>query len=197
VQNNSAPIVNLTGLNAGPAINITGNGTKYPLTAQSTGQYSGSTGTFSPGVYTVDNGAGGTDVGPFSASINVGSPLTWSLSGSPAAIPAGQSQTVTWSGGDPNGFVVVLGASLISVEGLGILTTFECTQNNSAGQFTIPGYITYNMSANAGTQGEIAVVGTSAATPLSAPGLDTGVVTYMSGPPGKNIGFTAGTGLKN
>ncbi len=90
------------GLDLGPALNVTGpNGTKQ-MTKTATGEYSGTFSTpslslttpptkfLTPGSYTVDNGTGGTDVGPFKASITVPTPVTWSNKSLVSNVPRSQ-----------------------------------------------------------------------------------------------------------
>ena len=67
-----------------------------------------------PGLHTVDNGDGGSEVGPFQASLNLPTSLTWSNRNSiPDRILRSEDLTVTWTGGDPDTeFVVIEGHSL-------------------------------------------------------------------------------------
>jgi hypothetical protein len=197
VTNGSSSTINgVAGLNAGPSISVTGGGATSLMTLQSAGQYSGSLASLTGGVYTFSNGGGGADVGPFSASINVALPLTWNAAGIPTTLPIGNPQTVSWSGGDPNGYVLITGASTVTEATLGILTTFLCSANNKDGQFTIPGYITYGLGANSNVPGVIGLTGTSANVPFVAPGIDAGVLTYQNGPAGQKIMFSVGSGIK-
>jgi uncharacterized protein (TIGR03437 family) len=104
-----------------------------------------------PATYMV-SGAGGTQVGAFSGSVSVPGPLTLGSSGfgwneSQGAVSSGVSLsgglTITWSGGDPNGFVDITGISS-SYVGAGTPSSvtpgiiFECMAPTSAGSFTIP-----------------------------------------------------------
>jgi len=106
-----------------------------------------------PGTYTVTGtGGSGTQVGAFTGSVNVVGPLTLGSSGfgwneSQGGLSAGMSVstplTITWSGGDPNGFVDITGISS-SYVGAGTPSSgtpgviFECMAPTSAGTFTIP-----------------------------------------------------------
>jgi hypothetical protein len=67
------------------------------------------------GLFTIDNGSGGSDVGPFSTSINVPPPLVWSNIGSITVIDRSQPLTITWSGGDPAGVVSIQGGYPLAV----------------------------------------------------------------------------------
>ena len=186
----------VVGLDAGPSITIAGNGTTSQITPQSAGQYSGSLPSLPAGTYTVSNGAGGADVGPFSTTLNIAPPLNWNLSGFPSTITAGNPQILSWSGGDPNGYVVIVAGSEVTEENLTILTTLLCTANNKAGQFTVPGYMTYALGSNSNVPGVIGLAGTSASVPIAAPGIDAGIVTYQTGPAGQNFTFSFGTAIK-
>jgi uncharacterized protein (TIGR03437 family) len=110
---------------------------------------------FSAGTYTVA-GTGGTAVGSLSAPISVTSDAAsfkWtnqtSIVGTQAAptpIPRNQDLTITWTGGDPNGFVDITAVSSTLQSGLtpspttpGILV--ECMAPASAGTFTVPAYV--------------------------------------------------------
>jgi uncharacterized protein (TIGR03437 family) len=192
----TSTINGVIGLNAGPSLSIIGNGTTSQITPQSTGQYSGSLPSLAAGSYTVSNGAGGADVGPFSATLNVAPALNWSLAGFPSTITTGNPQVVNWSGGDPNGYVYIAGASMVTEQSLRILTTFICTANNRDGQFTIPGYITYSLGSNSSVPGTIGIVGTSANLPIVAQGIDSGALVYQTGPAGQNVNFSFGTAIK-
>src|SRR5438309_813222 len=50
------------------------------------------------GNYTVDNGPGGSDIGHFSASLALKTPLTWVNQDAITAVDRSQGVTVTWSG---------------------------------------------------------------------------------------------------
>ena len=96
-----------------------------------------------PGTYTV-TGAGGTDVGPFTTSLTIGSPLTLN-SPLPTTVIESQGLTLNWTGGNSSDLVEIIGASG-TITGTGTsritnLTEFVC--NTTAGQktFTVPASI--------------------------------------------------------
>jgi len=141
------------GLDAGPAINVTGpNGSKQ-IARTSTGTYATQfvaptlggavpTDFLVPGAYTLDNGAGGADVGPFKVSISIPPIVTWSNRSSISTVPRNQPLTITWTGGPANGDVYIGGISPLtanaatnSFSGAG---TFICMAPSSAGTFTVP-----------------------------------------------------------
>jgi len=106
------------------------------------------------GTYTI-SGTGGSQVGSFSSTVNVPGPLTLGVTTlvpfgwneSQGALSNGMSLstalTITWTGGDPNGFVDITGISS-SYVGSGTPgggtpgVIFECMVPTSAGTYTIP-----------------------------------------------------------
>jgi uncharacterized protein (TIGR03437 family) len=129
----------------------------YLATLYSTGLLgSGATGspTLAAGTYTVA-GAGGADVGAFSASITLPDDFAWT---NPSAIanpiPRASPLTVTWTGGK-GGLVIILGAALTRTPGTGEIPTFSalgfnCTAAASAGSFTVPSNILQQLPAVSG-----------------------------------------------
>ncbi len=125
------------------------------------------------GPYTVDNGTGGagaTAVGPFKASIILGPPLKWENKSSIDVIDRSKNLEVTWSGGDPNGFVNIVGGSALSTFG----AAFVCREKTSAGRFTIPSVAMLNIPL--GDLSVLSVGGISSAK-FTASGLDSGTLT--------------------
>jgi len=130
-------------VDAGSTFTVTGpNGSKV-LTGNP-GQFSATlsaAGTFlSPGAYTV-SGAGGADVGAFSAAFNI--PAVPALT-SPAnftipPVTRSSGMTVTWTGGASNAYVQIeVQAPTDSTNTNG--ATLVCNAPSSAGTFTIPSY---------------------------------------------------------
>ena len=137
-------------LDAGLSITLTPpSGNALVLDLQHPGIYnSGSLSTALPGgTWTLSNGAGGA-VAPLRYSFPVPQPVTWTnaaaVTGSP--IDLSKPLTITWSGGDSNGYVLISG-------GAGI--PFVCAAPTSAGQFTIPPSILLSLGSVSG--GELAV----------------------------------------
>ncbi len=117
-------------------------------------------GTVIGGLYTL-KGAGGKDVGPFTAQVNLSTVLTTSL---PSTVTRGSGLTLTWSGGSSS--------DLVYIEGLAATTTtststsgttvtengaeFICITTAGAGSFTVPGSITGQLPAvNPATTGAV------------------------------------------
>jgi len=147
----------------------------------------------SAGTYTV-TGPGGSAVGALSAPITVSSSAAsfkWTNQGSVTAgpIPRNTPLTITWSGGDPNGFVDITAIASTLSSGLepaaatpGILV--ECIAPTSLGTFTIPTYVlqtlpsTVNSSATV-PPGELLVGPISNAVKATPPtGLDALYIVY-------------------
>ncbi len=125
--NTSRPVV--TPLDAGPVLNLNGpNGSKqFPVNK---GSYGGTLGGgiplpipsappvdplfIVPGTYTVDNGSGGPDIGPFMVTLTIPDPLfQWTNPDDNLTIDRSVGVNVTWVGGDPNAKVTVSGTSTV------------------------------------------------------------------------------------
>jgi hypothetical protein len=91
-------------------------------------------------MYTVDNGGGGADIGPFSVSMTLPDPFIWTNADSLASIDRSGPIDVTWTGGDPNSKVLIGGSVNITDPVTHLLTggaSFACQEDNSAGHFTV------------------------------------------------------------
>ena len=110
--------------------------------------------TLAAGTYTVA-GAGGADVGAFSASVTLPGDFAWTDQSAIAnPIPRASPLTVTWTGGE-GGLVIILGAALTRTAGTGFNATFSalgftCTAAASAGSFTVPSNILQQLPAVSG-----------------------------------------------
>ncbi len=131
-----------TELNAGPSLALSGPGGATASLAFSTNGYNASVGqatvgapppTFiKPGVWTM-TGPGGSDIGPFTASITVPTPLTCANCNSLSTVNRTQPLIINWTGG---------GGSQDWVEVVGISTTplIADTSKNVAGVFLCVGH---------------------------------------------------------
>jgi uncharacterized protein (TIGR03437 family) len=146
-----------------------------------------------PGTFTV-TGPGGANVGALSAPITVSSAAAsfqWtnqsSLTGSP--IPRDQPLTITWTGGDPSGFIDITAISSTLSTGAtpqtntpGVL--MECFVPASLQTFTIPTYVLGALPSTAGSQalvppGELLVGPASSVVKVAPPtGLDELYIFY-------------------
>jgi uncharacterized protein (TIGR03437 family) len=85
-------------------------------------------------------GAGGPDVGPFTASYTLPPVFNWTNQSSLTTIVRANGATVTWTGGDPAGYVTMSGSSTLSGATAANTATvsFTCTARVTDGSFTIP-----------------------------------------------------------
>ncbi len=111
----------------------------------------------------------GADIGSFTASINLQSPLALTNAKSLGTIDRTEDATVTWSGGFTNGDVQIEGAV---GDQYGTIR-FYCHAPSSAGQFTIPPSI---MLALPPGPGLLVVTNTTAPQTISASGIDVGML---------------------
>lgn len=139
-----------TFLDAGTSVTFTPpSGTALTLTPQTQGVYtSASNSTALPsGTWSVSNGAGSSDVGPFNFSFLVPQLVAWSQAAvSSSPIDRTQPLTIAWSGGDSNGWVDIQGYARVGTYNV----SFECAAPTSAGQFTIPSSILLAMPTGPG-----------------------------------------------
>jgi len=175
-----------TFLDAGSQLTITGPAGAQNINAISTGFYPATLATappyfITPGNFTVTNGAGGSNVGPF----------TWNLTLPPSVVPTNiptsihrsQDLNLTWSGGAGFSAVTIFGYSGVPVTStLLSFVEFICNADPSAQQFTVPSAILSLLPPNGfGAKGELGVSIQIAGIPLAtfnvpgSPGIDIGV----------------------
>jgi uncharacterized protein (TIGR03437 family) len=118
------------------------------------------------GTYTL-NGSGGTDVGNFTASVTIGSPLTLT-SPLPDTVTRSAGVTLNWTGGNASDLVQITGGTSTSVgTGTSRVTTsksFICQTTAGARTFTVPPAVLTLLDA-ADTGGSLFV--SSGAQPLN------------------------------
>ncbi len=192
----SSDPTNPDGLDAGPAVNVTGpHGTKQLTNGP--GAYSGDLGGndplgllgiqnlgppfLDPGTYTFDNGAGGPNVGGFRATLNVPATVTWTNADQVGTVDRTKSLTVNWTGADPaKEFIVIAGFST-DTRGAQAFGAYVCTERANAGTFTIPSFIFSTLPASPGPNGYNGVVwvgNVSLPTRFTASGLAVGFLVY-------------------
>jgi uncharacterized protein (TIGR03437 family) len=128
-----------------------------------------------PGSYTV-SAPDGADVGAFQAQVMAPPPIAWTNAASITSVNRSQGVTVTWTGGDPGGFVYVSGNSTLT-NGTGAM--FTCTAAASAGTFTVPPVVTLALPAS--SSGGLTLMGVSPPVSFTAPGIDIGLAMASSG----------------
>jgi hypothetical protein len=156
-------------IDGGSVLNVTG-----PFPAQHiqlryrSGVYTGSFGGMPPGLYTVDNGIGGADVGPFRISITIPPQFTWNES-TIKSVDRSQPLSVSWSGGDPAAKVQIMGTSVADPL-LHNSMSFACYAKGSDLKFTVPAAILSLLPP--GVAGSNLSVQSDNSATGSAPGLD-------------------------
>jgi uncharacterized protein (TIGR03437 family) len=162
-----------TGLDAGGAITANGPIGNLMATDTSAGTYAmpGFPGNLPTGTYRFA-GAGGTSIGAFQSTLNVVPALQWTNAGAFASstVSTAQALTVTWTGGDPNGYAAL---QIMSANHL-YNATIQCNAPSTAGSVTVPAYL---MGTVFQSPGSISLTSVSARSPISAGGLDVGGIT--------------------
>jgi len=187
------------GLEAGNISVTNPSGTTKQFTRQSKGSYSVELSSGSPlspgpdyvvaGNYTL-TGTGGSEVGAFTARLTVPQPLAWTNQSGINNIARSQDLRVTWSGGDPQGVVEIVGFSMRTSPEVG--AGFMCTERASANGFTVPSLVLSALPASdqpslSTPYGTGMLLVGSAPNPESskfqAPGLDLGyfIYTFLNG----------------
>jgi hypothetical protein len=133
-----------------------------------------------PGTYTVDNGGGGADVGPFTATLNVPSPgFVWTNADANLTITLSAGVDIQWTGGDPAGTVEIQGTVSTPTQA----GSFTCIVPNN-GEFFVTSDVTSLLpatSTGAPASTSLLSVSNFSQTNFSASGLDLGIFTYESG----------------
>jgi len=148
------------------------------------------------GAFTFNNGSGGPEVGPFTASLslNLTNPLVWTNSSAITVIDRAKGHLITWTGGISGSYISIFGYSFAQeysplANGSDVYTYFTCSAPVSAGQFTVPaavlgsllptGTVLGNGLPPAGN-GYLYVVN-GITQQFSAPGLDLGLLFLSTG----------------
>ena len=196
-----------TGLDAGPFMNLNGpNGIKQFAAIKNPTNiaYGGSLGGgvslpipgvppptplyLDPGTYTVDNGAGGADIGPFTATLTLPSPpFAWTNADASLSIDRSAGVDIQWTGGDPGGKVIIQGVSSSNASGtdqtMGI-GSFVCTVDNTGDFFVSPDVLSLlpatNSAASARALNTLSV-SSVIQTSFDAAGSDVSTFAFRSG----------------
>ncbi len=132
-------------LDAGPMLNLNGpNGTQQIPLSNITRGYFATLGGGAPsplpnapapmplypdaGTYTIDNGSGGADVGPFTATLTVPGPLlVWTNADNSLTVDRSAGVDIQWTGGDPSANILIYGVE----SSPSAVTAFSCTVPNT------------------------------------------------------------------
>jgi hypothetical protein len=139
-----------------------------------------------PGDYTI-SGAGGKDVGAFTANLNIPiSPtLTKPTSANGLTVSRGSGMTVTWNGNGSTGHVELV---LRSPADANTTSSVICAVAASAGTFTIPSHMLFTLANtnNAFFSFELGTEWPTTSVPFPASGVDAGLAqTFIGG-----VGFS-------
>ncbi len=129
----------------------------------------------------VFTGTGGKDVGPFTATLNYSNPMVWTNESSIAAVNRSQGVTLTWTGGDPDGFILITGTTTSpgGVNG-SVSAGFVCYAPVSPGQFTVPPFVLLGVPGGTGT---LTLENVTTPKVITIPGIDyatSSVAFYFS-----------------
>ena len=124
------------------------------------------------GTYTL-TAAGGKDVGKFTVSLTLGTPLTIT-GGLPSSVTESAGLTINWTGGNASDIVEIIGSSGVSTgSGANLVTTtteFICTTTAGPGTFTVPSSVLTQLPVTtANNTGFLEVVSTPTPVPFTAP----------------------------
>jgi hypothetical protein len=127
-------------LDAGESVTIRSERAAFDLQNRSGNTYWGRFGGgLPPGEYSLDNGTGGPDLSPVRVSFSVPPwPMfTWTNRETLKTATLGEGVTVTWTGGDSTGHVIISGVFVAGGEAWGN-GEFVCYEQAGKGAFTIP-----------------------------------------------------------
>jgi hypothetical protein len=157
-----------------------------PIGLASKGFYSAQLGStiLGPGTYTVSNGSGGGDIGPFTANVTTPPAINWTNMGALFNLPRGQDLSITWSGTAASDDVAILGVTALpSSAGQVPMFEFLCIAFASAGQFNVPSLVLSSIPNTAqvqGTPGITLAVSDVSVAPFTARGLDVGFISSFN-----------------
>jgi len=162
-----------TGLDAGNPIVLSGGGLSVDLQELITGSYDASvTSALIPGTAYTFKGPGGKDVGAFTATITLPTPLTWTNESSISTVTESKGQEITWSGGATGTYVIIAGSAISTAASA--QAGFYCLVPVGAGEFTVPSYVLLALPTGTGALG---VYNFATAVSFSATGIDSGHVS--------------------
>lgn len=117
------------------------------------------------------NGAGGKDVGSFTANLNFPTALVWTNMNSITSIDRTQGLPINWTGGGAGSYVIISGASTATINGQITSVGFTCSAPVSALTFTVPSAVLLALPAGSGS---LTVENSTNPQTFTAKGLDLG-----------------------
>jgi uncharacterized protein (TIGR03437 family) len=138
-----------------------------------------------PGTYTFDNGAGGKDIGAFTATYNMAQPMVWTNADAltTSGIVRSEGLELTWTpGADPDALISVAATSKLANSQVGGL--FSCTVKEGDGHFTVPPIVLMVLPPSATVQGTptgTLTVTWSSFKDITLPGIDYGSIGALVG----------------
>jgi uncharacterized protein (TIGR03437 family) len=169
-QHASGGLLQATPLDPG-TLHLTSPAGNFTLQSQGGGQFGADLPatalTSSPGTYTF-SGSGGANIGSFTTSVSVQAPFTLTNTAALANITRSQGATVTWSGGFPNGFVVI---DVVGALGPAGSVNAFCYAPSNPGSFTIPAPVLLALPAGGGN---LFITNSTSLQVVQATGLDLG-----------------------
>lgn len=175
-------LANFNALDAGPSIKVTGPNGSQTIPTNGAGKVTLAAGTFlSPGAYTF-TGAGGADIGSFTAPFTIPAPptLTSPASGPNVPVTRANGITLTWSGGVAYSIIQIQGQNATDNSGT-IGANFTCFAAASAGTFTIPPSVL--LALPPGNFGGLELQAYTAYSTFTASGLNHGDITMYYATP--------------
>ena len=176
-------------LDAGPSVNVTGPAGARSMARQNQGGFLGYYADFNEGYLTAGNytvaAPGGPGVGAFSTSIAMPPALNWTNRADLTTVNRANGATVTWTGGDPDGYINISGSSFISLaQSRFVSSSFSCNARVSDRSFTIPAVVLLALPPSGGqTQGGVTfsvpgnmTVSSVVPKPFNLPNVDFAVI---------------------
>jgi uncharacterized protein (TIGR03437 family) len=117
----------------------------------------------------VFTGTGNPPVGAFTVTINLAPLMTWTNSSSAKTVNRAAELTINWSGGQPSGYIQIIGQSTVTGTTPIISAQFQCFVPQSAGAFTVPAYVLSALPAGSGT---VEVTSNTADLPFTVSGIE-------------------------
>lgn len=148
-----------TGLDAGSSVSISAGGKAINLPEVSPGVYSTTPNNAQSGAFTL-TAPGGSGQGAVSFNVPMPQPVAWTNMNQLLATKIDRTQplSITWTGGDANGFVEIIGLAQLGPQNAPTYTIgFDCTAPVSASQFTIPAAVLQAMPSGASAYASLQV----------------------------------------